>query len=425
MLMMIPTWMLIKHQPMKLYTLSTIMIISILIIQMFKPPLLVMNSWMFMDSISMILNNLTIMIFMLIMMSSFNFTKISKLLIMITSIIIMMFMANDIMMFYMTFELALIPTFLLITIKSNQPERLQASLYMLIYTITASLPLLLMIIISLNNLNMTYLMNTNNQYSMGILFVLAFLVKMPMFSFHIWLPKAHVEAPMEGSMILAAILLKMGGYGLIRFLPLLKKSYLKISPWIISISLIGAMSTSFTCIYQKDLKALIAYSSVSHMALAICSNFSIKSSSNSATMMMLIGHGLTSSAMFFLVTIMYKFHHTRNIMSFKGLINTFPNMSFWWFLFTTMNIAAPPSINFFSETLIVSSSLNWNMSTSIPLTYSIILTASFSYLLYSMLNHSHTSLKSIFEFSTSKQFLSLFVHVSPLLLLMPKMEYMF
>nr|YP_009680086.1 NADH dehydrogenase subunit 4 [Parachtes romandiolae]QDP17912.1 NADH dehydrogenase subunit 4 [Parachtes romandiolae] len=425
MALLIPTLMLIKQQPMKNNTIVSIMLISIFTMQMFKLPNLTLNSWMYMDPISMTLNLLTIMIFIMIMMASFNFTKTSKLLTMITSIILMVFMSNDILMFYITFELALIPTFLLITLKSNQPERLQASLYLLIYTITASLPLLLMIIINLKNFNMVYILTINSQYPLGTLFMMAFLVKMPMFLFHIWLPKAHVEAPMEGSMILAAILLKMGGYGLIRFLPFLMKTFNMMSPWIISISLVGAMCTSLTCIYQKDLKALIAYSSVSHMALAICSIFSMKSNSNTATMMLMISHGLTSSALFFLVTIMYKLHHTRNTMSYKGMINSFPNMTFWWFLFTAMNIAAPPSINFFSEIYILSNTLNWNMSTTIPLTCAIFLTATFSYLLYSMLNHSHTSLKSIFETSNSKQFLNLFMHMSPLLLLMPKTELMF
>nr|QDP17886.1 NADH dehydrogenase subunit 4 [Parachtes teruelis] len=417
--------LLYKFNTLKINLIIVMFMMTILMTYFVNPPFMILNSWMFLDSTSMSLNLLTISIFLLISMASFKFFEISKLLTMITMTIFIVFLANDMLTFYISFELVLIPTFLLITMKSNQPERLQASLYLLMYTITASLPLLLMIIIFMKNLNMTFIMSTNKQYLLGPLFVLAFLVKMPMFFTHIWLPKAHVEAPMEGSMILAAILLKMGAYGLIRFMPFLMKSYLMMSPWLMSTSLIGGASASLTCTYQKDLKALIAYSSVSHMALVICSLFSMKSNCIMSAMLLLIGHGLTSSALFFMVTIAYQLHFTRNTMAFKGLINYIPNLTFWWFMFTTMNIAAPPSINFFSEISIINNSMMWNMSTLILLMAMIMLTATFSYMLYSSLNHASPSLKMLYQSPTTKHFLNMLIHLLPLLLLLSKMELLF
>nr|YP_009072484.1 NADH dehydrogenase subunit 4 [Pardosa laura]AIP86888.1 NADH dehydrogenase subunit 4 [Pardosa laura] len=398
------------------------MLIMVLLIFNTKHPMIMDNTFM-LDKFSMILILLTLTSILLIMFSSQNMNMISKMIIPIFIILMLTFMVMNILSFYILFELVLIPTMTLVMSWGKQPERLQASIYLMLYTITASLPLLTSIILLNNNQSFISSFMMLNMLNMPLLFMMAFLVKMPMFFTHLWLPKAHVEAPLEGSMILAAILLKLGGYGLIRFIPLCIYKINKINHWIISISMIGATCTSLNCIRQKDLKSLIAYSSVAHMALVLMSMFTMNYIGIMGAMIMMIAHGLSSSALFLLTNDLYFKYHTRNISSFKGLISMMPNITFWWFIFMAINISAPPSINTISEIMIMSSVILWNMKSMIPIFIISIMTTSFSMMMFLNLSHNKNEMFSSIQ-SKMKLFSSLFIHMIPLILILFKMDLM-
>nr|UFK29141.1 NADH dehydrogenase subunit 4 [Geomys knoxjonesi] len=317
-----------------------------------------------------------------------------SLLITLQTLLIMTFSATELIMFYILFEATLIPTLIIITRWGNQAERLKAGSYFLFYTLVGSIPLLIALVylykttgtLNILSLQMTYKTGqftwTNNLLWLACM--MAFMVKMPLYGLHLWLPKAHVEAPIAGSMVLAAILLKLGSYGMMRMsLFTMPSSEKMIMPFIL-LSLWGMLMTSSVCLRQTDLKSLIAYSSVSHMALVILAIMIQTPWSYMGATAMMISHGLTSSALFCLANTNYERVHSRTMLLTRGLQSILPLMAMWWFMISLTNMALPPTINLIGELFIIAASFKWASTTILLTGLNMLITA--TYTLYMLIS---------------------------------------
>ncbi|YP_010419965.1 NADH dehydrogenase subunit 4 (mitochondrion) [Anopheles nili] len=343
--------------------------------------------------------------------------------------LVLTFSSMSMFMFYLFFEASLIPTLFLILGWGYQPERLQAGIYLLFYTLLASLPLLIGIFYTLyflNSLSFTLLLNYSfmNMNLLYLSMIFAFLVKMPMFLVHLWLPKAHVEAPVSGSMILAGILLKLGGYGLLRMFSLLQNSGVKYNYWWISISLVGGVLISLVCLRQTDLKALIAYSSVAHMGIVLSGLLTMTYWGLTGSYALMIAHGLCSSGLFCLANISYERMGSRSLLINKGLLNFMPTLSLWWFLLCSGNMAAPPTLNLLGEISLLNSIVAWSWVSMIMLSLLSFFSAAYSLYLFAYSQHGKIySGVYFFSVGSVREFLLLMLHWLPLNLLILKSNF--
>nr|YP_009261592.1 NADH dehydrogenase subunit 4 [Hypsopygia regina]AKH04959.1 NADH dehydrogenase subunit 4 [Hypsopygia regina] len=387
------------------------------------------------DIMSFGLVMLSIWICILMMMASENLYKMNYYveffmfnLIFLLLMLFLTFSVMNLFMFYLFFEGSLIPTLMLIVGWGYQPERIQAGMYLLFYTLFASLPLLMGILYifnEMNNINIYMLKFLNlDLYLLYFSMIMAFLVKMPMYFVHLWLPKAHVEAPVSGSMILAGIMLKLGGYGLMRVFILMEKMSLKLNfIWVI-ISLVGGFYISLKCYSQVDMKSLIAYSSVAHMSIVISGIMTMNYWGYLGSYILMIGHGLCSSGMFCLANINYERLHSRSLYINKGMMNFMPSMSLWWFLLLSSNMAAPPSLNLMGEISLLNSLVGWSWVCMIMLMLISFFSAGYSLYLYSYVQHGKYY-NGIYSFYTgvSREYLLLILHWLPLNFLVVKIDY--
>nr|YP_010574728.1 NADH dehydrogenase subunit 4 [Triopha modesta]UZI00299.1 NADH dehydrogenase subunit 4 [Triopha modesta] len=338
-------------------------------------------------------------------------------------ILVLAFSSSNLMMFYVFFEASLIPTLVLIIGWGYQPERLQAGTYMMMYTVGASLPLLLVILWHCSNMSTmdSYMLHVTSTGLSGIITLViygAFLVKLPMYGVHLWLPKAHVEAPLAGSMILAGILLKLGGYGMMQMNFCFNLSTNLYSLMIISLSMWGGLLATLMCLRQVDVKSLVAYSSVGHMSIVAAGILMDTSWGAMSAIITMMAHGFSSSAMFCMAYYSYKKSHTRNIPYMKGMLQVYPILSMFWFIFCCVNMACPPTLNLMGEMAIIPTLWSFNFWLALIMGLMVFFSASYNMYLYSLVNHG--SFSSYFLGGYPMKGYSktaLFCHMFPLLLI--------
>nr|YP_003345069.1 NADH dehydrogenase subunit 4 [Coloconger cadenati]BAI53440.1 NADH dehydrogenase subunit 4 [Coloconger cadenati] len=358
-----------------------------------------------------------------------------SLLISLQILLTLAFSATEIIMFYIMFEATLIPTLIIITRWGNQAERLNAGTYFLFYTLAGSLPLLVALLTlqkDLGTLSMLTIQYTkpmdlsswaDKTWCAGCL--IAFLVKMPLYGVHLWLPKAHVEAPIAGSMVLAAVLLKLGGYGMMRMMIMLGPLTKELAYPFIILAMWGIIMTGSICLRQTDLKAMIAYSSVSHMGLVAGGILIQTPWGFTGAIILMIAHGLVSSALFCLANTNYERTHSRTLLLARGLQMVLPLMAAWWFIANLANLALPPLPNLMGELMIITSMFNWSNWTIALTGLGTLITAGYSLYMFLMTQRGPTPNHIIgLDPSYTREHLLIALHIIPVLLLVLKPELM-
>ncbi len=371
------------------------------------------------DNISLLFLLLTFFLTPICILISWNsikykYSSFITCLIFISFILFNIFCVLDLVFFYIFFESILIPMFILIGVWGSRQRKIHAVYQLFFYTLLGSLLMLLGILVIYSHVQTTdirILYNTNFSFYRQLIlwssFFFAFCVKVPLFPFHIWLPEAHVEAPTVGSVILAGVLLKLGTYGLLRFvIPLFCDATYYFLPLVYTLCILGILYTCCSTIRQVDLKKIIAYASVSHMSFVILGLFTSNIQGIGGSVFLMLSHGIVSSGLFFCIGCIYDRYKTRILRYYSGLVATMPVFSFCLFVLILANISFPGTSSFIGEFLILAGLFENNHFAALLAAFSIILTAVYSIWLYNRIifNKLQTTYYTKFSDFSKKEF---------------------
>ena len=357
----------------------------------------IFNNWEIyfgVDGISIFFIVLTTFLFPLCLLANWdnlnNFKLYAICLLIIESFLIIIFTTLNILIFFIFFESIVVPLFILIGLFGSGRRKVRSGFLFFFYTILGSILMFVSIVFIYNNvgtLNYQLLLDINIsediERKLWLGFMLAFMCKVPVMPFHLWLPEAHVEAPTGGSVILAGILLKLGTYGILRYvLPIFVKASVYFAPLVYVLSGISVIYASFSAIRQSDMKRIIAYTSIAHMNLVVIGLFSFNTTAIMGSIFQMLSHGLVSSALFFCIGFLYNRVNTRIVDELGGLVIILPNFSVFFFLFTLANMGIPGTSNFSGEFLLFYGILKNNILIVFYTIISLVLSGVYSLWLY-------------------------------------------